>query len=122
MEEEKGHPTEFRAAEAPKGEDLAQGAEGLVVALLAVGALEEAALGAPREAMEEGKEVLVGEVLVGEVLVGAVLVGATEEVAQVGAGAQTAMAEAGSVGATAEAASAGEASEEIVAFSLEMKK
>lgn len=49
--EEEGHPSEFRAAKAPLAEDLAQG--GSVVALLVVGALVEAALGAHQVAMED---------------------------------------------------------------------
>lgn len=49
MEEE--DPSKFRAAKAPMVEDIAQGAVS-VVALLAVGALVEAALEAHRVAME----------------------------------------------------------------------
>lgn len=51
-EEEEDHPSEFQAAKAPVVEDLAQGVVS-VVALLAVGALVEAALGAHQGAMEE---------------------------------------------------------------------
>lgn len=50
---EEGHPSEFQAAKAPLVEDLAQGVVS-VVALLAEGALVEAALGAHQAAMEEG--------------------------------------------------------------------
>ena len=50
-EEEEDHPSEFRTAKAVLVEDIAQG--GSVVALLAVGALLEAALGAHQVSMEE---------------------------------------------------------------------
>lgn len=120
------HPSEFPAPKAPMVEGLAQG--GSAVAPLAVGALEEVALGAHRVAME--------------VLEEAALVGATEEAASVGAmeeaasevaalveaaTVEAAMVEAASVEATSVEAASEEAlavdmEEMVAAFSPEMKK
>lgn len=111
------HPSEFPAAKAPMVEGLAQG--GSAVAPLAVGALEEVALGAHQVAMEAASVGAMGE---------AASVGAMEEAASgVAALVEAATAEAASVEATSvEAATEGalvvDTEEMVAAFSPEMKK
>lgn len=110
------HPSGFPAPKAPMVEGLAQG--GSAVAPLAVGALEEVALGAHRVAME--------------VLEVAASVGATEEAASVGAMeeavsevaalVEAATVEAASVEAASEEALAVDMEETVAAFFPEMKK
>lgn len=120
-EGEEAQPSECPAPKAPTVEGIAQG--GSAVALLAVGALVEVALGAHRVAMEATEEATLEE--------------STESVALVEAVEEAAMEEAAlGVAATAEAASAEVASGEVAseetlvvyleemvaAFSLEMKR
>lgn len=110
------HPSEFPAPKAPLVEGTAQG--GSAVALLAVGALAEVALGAHQVAMEA----LEGAAS-GVAMEEAALVEATEEAASVEDMEEAASVEAASVEeASVEEASAVGLEEMVVAFSLEMKR
>lgn len=119
------HPSEFPAPKAPLVEGTAQG--GSAVALLAVGALAEVALGAHQVAMEalEGAAsgVAMEEAALVEATEEAALVEAMEEAASVEDMEEAASVEAASVEeASVEEASAVGLEEMVVAFSLEMKR